>query len=422
MYISKRFTPSTSLATLALAIRLLPPSGITFPALIPLSTALYLASLALFVPSSLLLLLQTLFFPSRRRRTTTTPQNECSLELGYLSSWPTTFMLYVAFGGFAAAEGRVGSSSDRAFVLAVYVAWWAGAAWCAATVLYVLAVLLSLRVHGTSRTPGGRFAPLVGLAMCLWGVATVALVGGVLAALRVRGAGHQDNGARLLGDEGILSGGLAAPVVVVSICTVGAALFMAGFTYAVLLHELVLVTGWPPPEQTAAMFFLVAPFAQCAAALLVLADAAARNGGGQVVAASASASASRVGHEVVANNKTMMLAGLTAMPALEMMCVVLALLIGGADVVWLVFGLVTAFYRLSRRELAWNPSWNGVVAPIATLAILCILLATALGSPFFRIAGCVLIVFGLLVLVVNVGFLARLAFVAREKRDTASTA
>ncbi len=44
----------------------------------------------------------------------------------------------------------------------------------------------------------------------------------------------------------------------------------------------------------------------------------------------------------------------------------LAVLMGaGCD--WLLLGIVTIIYRTWRRELSWNPSWNGIVSPLATL-------------------------------------------------------
>jgi hypothetical protein len=206
----------------------------------------------------------------------------------------------------------------------------------------------------------------------------------------------------------VVEAGLAAPVVVFSFCAAGAVLFLSVFDYAVLLHELVLVTGWPPPEQTAAVFSLVGPLGQCAAALLVLADAAGKGGDGTAPERGEGAE-SRV------------VPGLAAMRPLQLMCVLLGLLMGGMAVTWLMLGFITVFYRIFRGELVWNPSWNGIIPSVASLAILSILLGKELESPFFGIAACVVIISCALMLVVNMGFTARLAVTAKEKKDVSAT-
>jgi tellurite resistance protein TehA-like permease len=175
----------------------------------------------------------------------------------------------------------------------------------------------------------------------------------------------------------------------------------------VLMHELVLVMGWPPMEHAATVFTLLGPLGQCASALIVLADAAGRPDGSVLLE-----------RGVV---EPRMVVGLAAMAPLKVVSLLLALLMGGMATVWLLLGIVTISYRLGRKELAWNPSWNEIVSPLATLAILSILLAAELGSGFFRIAACVLIISCVLLVVVNFGFTARLAVIARSKRDVTAT-
>ncbi|KAK4034297.1 voltage-dependent anion channel-domain-containing protein [Parachaetomium inaequale] len=395
------FTPPTTLALLALALRLLPLAKISFPSLIPLSTALYLASFALFIPTSTLLLLRFILYPRETYREAVHERDSSGLELGYLSAWPTGWILLVAFGGFAVSEGKVGTSSAAdGLATAVYVCWWLGAVAVGVVVMFVLGCLLSSRSRSTHRTGGGRFAPLVGWLVCMQAVGTVAFVGGLLAWLR-RPGNDSDSG------EGLFSAATAAPVVVLSFCATGAAWFLANLDYGVLMHELVLVVGWPPPEHSATVFSMVGPLGQCASALLVLAAAARRGDGGV-----------SMGGDLV---KSRMVAGLAAMAPLETVCVLLALLMGGIAVVWLLLGIITIFYRLSRGELAWNPSWNGIVSPVATLAVLSILLAMELDSAFFRIAACVIIICCILMVVVNLGFTVRLAVTSRSKQDVSGT-
>ncbi|KAG7289916.1 hypothetical protein NEMBOFW57_006293 [Staphylotrichum longicolle] len=344
------FTPPTALASLALSLRLLPLARIDFPALTPLSTAFYLASLALFVPVSALFLLRLVLYPRETRRATVYERDTSGLELGYISSWPKCFVLLVSFGGFAVSEGKVGTG---------------GAA--------------------------------DGLALAV----------GMLAWLR-RPEGEGGVGDGVGSGIGLFSPGLAGPMVVFSFCATGAAWFLATLDYGVLMHELVLVMGWPPPEHTGLVFALIGPLGQCASAVLLLAEAARRGDGGVALD----------GGDLVHSK---VVTGLAAMAPLEVVCVLLALFTVGMAVVWLLLGIFTILYRMSRRELTWNPSWNGMVAPVSSLAYASILLSMELDSPFFRYVACVVIIACVLMVVVNLGFTIRLAVTAKSRREFTAT-
>ncbi|KAK3897743.1 hypothetical protein C8A05DRAFT_38686, partial [Staphylotrichum tortipilum] len=105
------FTPPKNLATLALTLRLLPLTLLPIPHFLTttLSTILFLTSAALYLPTTVLFLLRLILFPRATHRATVHERDTSGLELGYLASWPTGFVLLVAFGGFAVAEGRVGT-------------------------------------------------------------------------------------------------------------------------------------------------------------------------------------------------------------------------------------------------------------------------------------------------------------------------
>jgi tellurite resistance protein TehA-like permease len=292
--------------------------------------------------------------------------------------------------------------------MAVYVCWWVGAVWMVGAVLFVLACLLSTRSKGLSRTGGARFAPLVGFLVALNGVGTVAFVGGLLASLRKAGDGLR-GGVGVNGEgEWLFSAGMAAPIVVFSLCATGASWFFSNLDVGVLLHELLLIMGWPPPEHTATTFSMVGPLGQCAAALLILADATERWVGG----------ASLRGGDLPEPGE---MTSLAAMPPVEIICVLFGLLLGGMAVLWLLLGIVTVFFRLSQGKLVWNPSWNGIVPPVAALAILSIQLSGKLESSFFLIAACAIIVACVLIGVVNLLFSARLVVTAKSKRDVRAT-
>lgn len=307
------------------------------------------------------------------------------------------------------SEGKVGTGGAAdGLALAVYVCWWVGAVWCAVAVMFVLGCLLSTQRKDGSRTAGGRFAPLVGVIVCVNGVGALAVVGGLLAWLRRPEGGDAEVGGSVGIGTGLFSPGLAGPMVVFSFCATGAAWFLATLDYGVLMHELVLVMGWPPPEHTGLVFALVGPLGQCASAVLLLAEAARRGDGGVVLD----------GGDLV---QSKMVTGLAAMAPLEIVCVLLALFTVGMAVVWLLLGIFTILYRMSRGELTWNPSWNGMVAPVSSLAYASILLSLELDSPFFRYVACVVIIACVLMVVVNLGFTIRLAVTAKSRREFTAT-
>ena len=188
-------------------------------------------------------------------------------------------------------------------------------------------------------------------------------------------------------------------MVVFSFASVGAAWMLANLVYAALLHELVLVMGWPPREHTGTVFAMVGPLGQSASALLVLGDAVGRPDSGVTLK----------GSEVAGTRVVRLL-------SLEIICVLLAVLMGGLAVIWLLLGIVTIIYRTWRRELSWNPSWNGIVSPLATLAILCILLEVKMQTGFFGITACVVIVVCVLMVVVNLMFTIWWVTMTRRRR------
>jgi tellurite resistance protein TehA-like permease len=116
-----------------------------------------------------------------------------------------------------------------------------------------------------------------------------------------------------------------------------------------------------------------------------------------------------------------MVTTLATMAPVEVVCVLFALLTGGMAAVWLLFATNCVAYRLFRRELKWDTSWNSVVAPLATLAILCIALAMELESGFFRFTACVLIVISIILVITNICFGAWTA-VQKTRRGSEASA
>jgi len=195
--------------------------------------------------------------------------------------------------------------------------------------------------------------------------------------------------------------------VVFSLCASGVALLIAVFAFAVLMHELLLVTGWPPPEQTAAMFFFIGPLGQGAAALLYLGDAVEKSadqaGGGNRGSLPAPA----------------------VVQSVNVLCILLALFLIGMAAIWLILGFMVVVFRLSRRELEWNPTWNGIVFPVTTMGIATAQFSIVFHSRFLGILTCSLLIFSAILFIVNFGFtvvhlLGGRLLVVREDRRLAS--
>ncbi|KAK0652496.1 voltage-dependent anion channel-domain-containing protein [Cercophora newfieldiana] len=403
------FTLPLNTGILSLLLRLLPPP-FHFPGLLALSVVLITLTLVLFALTSLLFLLRLAWFRRSAYDEISSSAGDDLLALTtgrkpqglygaagsgffFLPCWPTVWMLIVAFAVLDGTEAQVGRW-HRAFARFGYVAWWVGAAWTAIILFCVLGWLLSgPRVGVGSRTGGGRFARPVALVVATGSVATVGWVGGLL--------------GLTLGTGDVVSVQLLGPVVVFSFCAVGVAVLIAVFVFAGSAHELMLVTGWPPPEQTSAMFFFIGPLGISASALLFLGTAVENN----ILVA-------MVGDRGSLPSKA-------AAQAIHATCILMGLLLVGMPVVSLILAFMAIIYRLSRRELQWNPTWNGVVFPVATLGVAAARFSVVLQSHFLGVLTCILAVlcsFGLVVhlsLTIMYAFKGKVLIVREDRRLSA---
>ncbi|KAK0708871.1 voltage-dependent anion channel, partial [Apiosordaria backusii] len=392
-----------------LIFRLLPRISINFKGLRAISDVFFMGNLILFSIFTPLFLLRLAIYP--RRHVALPIIERDSLQFAYFPLWPCSFLGLALFGGFVIAEGRVHPA--KGWGIAVYVCWWVGMMWAVVSVFAILSVLLSgSSVKG--KTAHGRFAPLLAVLGGVTGVATGALVG---AAISLPGLGVRPDQGRIFSDQ------LAEPVIYFSICAVGAVLVLTMVVYSVLMHELLLVTGWPPPELTTAIFFFIGPLGQAGAALLFLGDAA-----GRVVFAPPPDNSTEVGGVPVPTVpggvggddegttpigvQRKLSPALAALP-LNMISLIFALLLGGMAVTWMVLAFINLFHRLARHELYWNSSWLALPFNVAAVALTFLWLSLSLESPFFRIATCVLLILALLALVGNLVCLTKLAIARR---------
>lgn len=161
----------------------------------------------------------------------------------------------------------------------------------------------------------------------------------------------------------------------VALLLLGASLLLASAAFSVLVHELLLVTGWP---QTPTVFFMVAPPGQAAAGLVLV---------GEAVFAAGPAT-------------TKMSGGVAE--AVNMVCVVLAVLFLGMAVLWLLVGVVGVGRGGGAR--GWSVLWNGVMFPVGTVALAAGKLGDGLDEGAFKVVGVGLVVCCAVLWLVNLGF------------------
>ncbi|KAK1830828.1 voltage-dependent anion channel-domain-containing protein [Podospora conica] len=369
------FTFSMDTALLALLVQVLPhPYHPDF--LQPLSTVLLILSLALFVVTVLLVLTRLLWFRLSavyelvavpvESKSPTTPQilvnpsppqlasstGTSILTLAYL---PTALLTLVAA---ATVHAATLPSLRPALPIALYAVFWVGLALTIATTLLTLTNLFA-HPHPGRRTAEGRYLRPMALLNSSLSLTTISLPASLLV-------------TKLL-PIGALSPSLAPALLLFALLLLGTAFLLASAAFAVLVHELLLVTGWP---QTPTVFFMVAPPGQAAAGLLL------------------------VGEAVMVVGPIHGMRTATA-EAVNVVCVMLALLLLGMAVLWLLLGLVGVLRRGRER---WSPLWNGVMFPVGTVALAAARLGTGLGERAFSVAAVVLVVCCAVLWVVNLGF------------------
>ncbi|OAP60265.1 hypothetical protein AYL99_05267 [Fonsecaea erecta] len=324
-----------------------------FPGLRVLSTIALTIDLVLYVVFSVLFILHFVIY--KRRAYQELVDNV--LDLCLFPCWSIAFMTLVSFVTLTVSEASWGG---HAFTIVACVMWWIAAVWSFGLLLFVFSNLIQQHTIMDPYLPTLIIIPAVG-------VATLAAVGGIFACFA-----HK------------VSPGLAVPVIIMSLCAVGAGIFLGLILYTFLLYQL-LAKGWPAPPMTATLFILVGPMGQSAAALQLLGSAANTHG------------------HFGAYNRGIFLTA-SAAASMQVTCTFLALLMTGLGAVWLGFALVAMLLRLVRRELTWAPTWNAIIFPTGTLTTATLLLGTELESAFFKIVTVIQVVFLILVFFVNAAF------------------
>lgn len=320
-----------------------------------LSTIAFMADFVFFIFFSSILLLRLVMF---RRQAFHELVDDIS-ELPLLACWPIAWLTLTAFVALNVSQSSWGGHS---FTIVAYVMWWIGAVWMLATLLFVFITLIRRRHIADQQLPLTILIPAVG-------VTTVATIGGVLSTYSTA-----------------ISARMAVPVIITSFCFVGLGIFMALILYTQLLQQL-LLKGWPSPDQAATLFVLVGPMGQASAALQLLGSAASTYG------------------RFAGYNKGSFLTEAAA-PPLEVVCVLIALLLTGISIIWMIVAFYALLERAFNKELIWAPTWNSIIFPTGTLATSLLMFSMEMNSPFFRTMTTIFLLFMITVFFINLAFTA----------------
>ncbi|KAK3493684.1 voltage-dependent anion channel [Neurospora crassa] len=407
-----RFTWPTSLGLLSLILFLL-PSPYRFHGLTTLTTALFITDVVFFILFALLVLCCSLV----HSKCCTRPRQLCheftsnASKLGALAYWPMVWLTLVAFSVFLAGYGderamaalRSGKGSGNAdsdgrggrelrrsvLTMIAYVMWWVGVVWMTGTMVFVLGVLAGvmggqserwvlrkgLNVRGEEEDEVRVVLPGCMLTSA-FGMGLLALVGGLLVSVLVR--------------LGTLSVGMATPVLVLSFCVEGVALFTTLFLYAVLQQDMIQVEGWASVYLIKLSLWMMGSASVCAAAVQML--------GRAVEGVSAILGGDDM--RVRASSGNIFDTPATAQVA-HVVCTLLALLLLGLATLWLIVSLVAFVSFAIHRRLSWKGQCSDTVIPVVALALSTVQFKSDLNSSFFGIVTCVLVVAAAASLLIN---------------------
>ncbi|KAK1778975.1 voltage-dependent anion channel-domain-containing protein [Copromyces sp. CBS 386.78] len=405
------FTWPTSLGLLSLVLRLLPPQY-HFRGLNTLITTLFITDLVLFMLLSLLMLYCSLIHSKGCGK----PRQLCHeltssvAKLGALAYWPVSWLTLVGFAVFLASydddqvdqdgkgkgKGIEAADADRqeelrrrVLAMIAYVMWWIGVAWMTGTMVFVMGVLTGavggpserrILMKGVGVSGGEEEEDEVRMVLpaCLlfsaFGMGLLALVGGLLVSVLAR--------------LGTISVGMAATVLVLAFCVEGVALFTTLFLYAVLQKEMMQVKSRASVHLVKLSLWMMGSASVCAAAVQILGRAAE-----DVSAIFGDANA----HGAPSGN---LFTPATAQ-ATHVVCILLALLLLGLAVLWLIFSMVGFVSFAMRGGLSWKGQWNDTAIPVAALALSTVQFTTELNSSFFGVVTCVLVVAAAASLLIN---------------------
>ncbi|KAF2480859.1 voltage-dependent anion channel-domain-containing protein [Neohortaea acidophila] len=220
--------------------------------------------------------------------------------------------------------------------------------WNACLLFWAFTILIRRHEPSNANLPFSIIIPAVS-------VSTVGLTGAVISTYAVG-----------------LSARLAIPVMIVSFQWTGVGILFGILLTSYLFWSL-LTKGWPAPDQTATLFILVGPMGMYMP--------------------------STYGRFGEYNTGTFLTA--ESAKALAPACLLLAFLMNGLGIIWLILGILGMLERAVKRELRWTPAWNGIIFPNSTLTTSFLLFAIDLDSPAYRVITVIMIIALVIVYLVN---------------------
>lgn len=303
-----------------------------------LSTIFFIADVVLFVLFTAIQIVRHILFTKAAIRQTCATMD----ELCFWGTLPIALVTIVAQIGVSASTATSWSdSAQHGFTVFAVVLWYIDVAIMLAMAFIVYYLMAKWKMAEKTPIPTGVFLPAVG-------TTTVALIGGII-------VNYSFN----------MSSRLAVPVIILGYLLNGFGWWLATLVYPVFLSNL-WSTGLLPPAKLPALMMLVGPPGQAGVALQVLGTASAKYFGGYDKGTFLQAEAG------------------TGMFNASMM---LALLMLGFDVFWLIFVAYALIDTAIQRKLVPGMPWWSTIFPVGTMNTTFIVLGQELDSPTFRVLG-----------------------------------
>lgn len=313
----------------------------------------YVLDLTLFVIFSLIFIVRFLLFGKEAYNEVISQPP----EMMFCACWPIAWMTLTSLTGLVDSNAHWG---HHPFTLLAYVMWWICVVWSLSVTVWVFGKLIQKNQLAKQRMP-----TLIILAPV--SASTVAVTGGLIVSKSYE-----------------MSPRLGVPVIIVSFIMLGIGVLL-GFMLSTYLFYDLLIKGWPPQAQIASVFIFIGPMGQSAAGLQQLGLAA------------------RVYRQFAGYDKGTFLTEQAAVP-LEAACVLIALLLTGLGIVWVIFSIFGMIEKAIKRELKWAPTWNSIIFPTGTLTTSTSLFAIEMDSAAWRVITSILIITLAITYFVNLTF------------------
>lgn len=319
-------------------------------------------------------------------------------ELTFAPCWTIAFMTLTSCVALIVSSAYWGGYP---FTIVAYVMWWFVQTWNAISLFWAFTILIRRHEASSQRLPTSIIIPAVS-------VSTIGLTGAVVSTYSYD-----------------ISACLAVPVMILSFSWTGIGILLGLILTSWLFHA-ILADGWPVPDQTASMFILVGPMGNDGFQELyrdTWNSANAETGQSAAALQILGAGASTYGRFSDYDAGTFITA--EAAKGLAPACTLIALLLNGLGVIWLILGLIAVGERALRGQLRWTPAvslklsayselplykakalitriqFNAAVFPNATLTTSMLAFSIDLDSPAYRVITAIMIICLVIVYLIN---------------------